>query len=140
MEPWENENPTQSHQGIENPNPPQPPNINIQIDEGLATLRSLVHELRGKEEPGRLSLATSLDSIVSSIASSQGKLTTISKHMARMFEFYRTRLDRNQVRDLNISKQDLRSLFIDPRTRVKPHVKKKRICMDWCIHPQFFDN
>jgi hypothetical protein len=30
-----------------------------------------------------------------------------------MFEFYKTRLDRNQVRDLGISKQDLVSLFID---------------------------
>jgi hypothetical protein len=140
MEPGDNENPTQSHQGIEHPNPQQPPNISIQIDEGLATLRSFVHELKGKEEPRRFSLATSLETIVSSIPSSQGKLTTISKHMARMFKLYNSRLDRNQVRDLNISKQNLMSLFIDPRTRVKPHVKKKCICMDWCIHPQFFDN
>jgi hypothetical protein len=39
----------QENQGEENPNPPQPPNINIQIDEGLATLRSLVNDLRGTE-------------------------------------------------------------------------------------------
>jgi hypothetical protein len=140
MEPKDNENCTQADQGPENPNPPQPPNINKQIDEGLATLRSLVHELRGTREPSRLSLATSLDAIVSSIASSQGKLTTISKYKSRMFEFYRTRLDRNQVRDLGISKQELMSLFIDPRSGQQPPVTKKHICIDWCIHPQILQN
>jgi hypothetical protein len=77
MEPKDNENCTQADQGHENPKPPQPPNINKQIDEGLATLRPLVHELRGTREPTKLSLATSLHIIVSSISSSQGKLTII---------------------------------------------------------------
>jgi hypothetical protein len=35
MEPKDNENRTQANQGEENPNPPQPPNINTQIDEGF---------------------------------------------------------------------------------------------------------
>jgi len=51
MEPRDNENCTQTHQDVENPNPSQLPSINTQIDEGLATLRSLVHELRGTKEP-----------------------------------------------------------------------------------------
>jgi len=87
-----------------------------------------------------LSLAISLDKIVSSIASAQGKLTTISKYEARIFKYYNTELDKNQVRDLNISKQDLMSLFIDPRYGVQPTFNKKHICMDWCIHLQFLDN
>jgi hypothetical protein len=140
MEPRDNENHPQANQGEENPNPPQPPNINIQIDEGLATLRSLVNDLRGTREPSRESLATSLDVIVRSIASAQGKLTSISEYRARMFEFYRTGLDRNQVRDLGISKQDLMSLFIDPRSGQQPPVTKKHICIDWCIHPQILQN
>jgi hypothetical protein len=78
MEPKDNENHTQVDQGEEKPNPPQPPNINAHTDEELATLRSLVHELRDTRKPSQLSLATSLDAIVSSIASAQGKLTTIS--------------------------------------------------------------
>jgi len=57
-----------------------------------------------------------------------------------MFEYYRTRLDKNQVRDFNILKQDLMSLFIDPRYGLQPPVNMKCICMDWCIHPQFSDN
>jgi hypothetical protein len=85
MKPRDNENYTQAHQGEENPNPPQPPNINTEIDEGLATLRSLVHELRGTKEPNRFSLATLLDAIVSSITSSERKLTTIYEYMDRMF-------------------------------------------------------
>jgi hypothetical protein len=47
MEHGDNQNPTHEHEGVENPNPPQTPNINTQIDEGLTTLRSIVHELRG---------------------------------------------------------------------------------------------
>jgi hypothetical protein len=103
-------------------------------------LRSIVHDLRGTREPSQLSLATSLDAIVSSIASSQGKLTSISEYRARMFDYYRTGLDKNQVRDLNITKQDLMSLFIDPRSGLQPPVNKRHICMDWCIHQQFRDN
>jgi hypothetical protein len=34
-----------------------------------------------------------------------------------MFDYFRMGLDKNQVRDLNISKQDLMTLFIDPRTQ-----------------------
>jgi hypothetical protein len=81
-----------------------------------------------------------LDTIVSSIASAQGKLTSISEYRARMFDYYRTDIDKNQVRDLNITKQDLMSLFIDPRTGLQPPVNKRCICMDWCIHQQFKDN
>jgi hypothetical protein len=103
-------------------------------------LRTLLNELRGTLEPSRELLATSLDVIVRSIASSQGKLNSISGYRARMFEFYKTELDRNQVRDLGISKQSLMSLSIDPRTRQQTLVNKKHICIDWCIHPQFNDN
>jgi hypothetical protein len=90
-------------------------NINTQINEGLATLRILVNELRGTREPSGESLATSLDVIVRSIAIAQGKLTSISEYRAIMFNFYNIRLDINQVRDFGISKQSLMSLFIDLR-------------------------
>jgi hypothetical protein len=80
MKPIGNVNHQPVDQGEENPNPPQPPNINTQIDEGLATLRTIVNQLRGMREPSRESLATSLNVIVRSIASSQGKLTSISEY------------------------------------------------------------
>jgi len=76
------------YQGPENSNPPQPPNINKHIDEGLATLMSLLHELRCTREPSKLSLATSLDAIISSIANSQGKLTIIYEYRFRMLESF----------------------------------------------------
>ena len=46
-----NQKPIQQHTGIENPNPLEPPNINIEIDEGLTYLRSIVCDLRGTREP-----------------------------------------------------------------------------------------
>ena len=102
MEPKDNVNNHPINHGEENPNPPQPPNIKTQIDEGLDTLKTLVNQLRGMKEPNRESLATSFDIILKSIASSQGNFTCISKYRARMFECYNKRLDRNQVGDLGI--------------------------------------
>jgi hypothetical protein len=117
MERGENVNRQLVYQSEENPYPLHPPNINTQIDEGFATLRTLVNQLRGTREPIRESLATSLDVIVRSIPSSQGKLTSISEYRERMFEYYNTGLDRNQVIDLGIYKKQLMSIFIDPRSR-----------------------
>jgi hypothetical protein len=44
------------------------------------------------------------------------------------------------VRDLQISKQDLMTLFIDPKTSLHPPMKKKCICMDWCTYQPFIDH
>ena len=41
MEPGDNVNHLEENQGEKNPNPPQPPNVNSQIDEGLFILRTL---------------------------------------------------------------------------------------------------
>ena len=130
MEPKDNVKCQPRDQGEENPNPQQPPNINTQIDEGLDTLRTLVNQLRGMGEPSRESLVTSLDTIMRSIASAQGKLTSISEYRVRMFEYYITGLDRKQVGDLGISKQQLMFIFIDPRSGKQPHITKKHICID----------
>jgi len=114
MEPRENENNPQENQGKENPKPPQPPNINIHIYERFTTLRSRVNDLMGTKEP--ILLATSFDVIMRSIRSDQWKLNSISEYKARMFEFYKTRLDINLVRDLGILKNDPMSPSIDPRS------------------------
>ena len=104
MELGENQKLTQPQEGTPNPNP-QPTNVNLEIDQGLMSLRSIVQELRSTRELSQFSMVTLLDVIVSSITSAQGKLTIISEYMSRMFKFYGTGLDRNQVRDLGISKQ-----------------------------------
>ena len=85
MEPRNTVNHPQVDQGEENTIPPQPPNINTQIDEGLATLRTLVNELRRTRELNKELLATSLDIIVRSIASAQGKLTSNYEYRAIIF-------------------------------------------------------
>lgn len=84
MEPKDNGKLPQENGGEENHNPPLPPNINIDTDEGLATLRSLVNDLRGTRETSQESLATSLDVIVRPIACPQAKLTYIYEYIYRM--------------------------------------------------------
>jgi hypothetical protein len=105
MEPGNNVNRPLADQWEQKPNPPKPPNINNEIDEGLDTLRTLVDQLRGTIKTSKVSLANSLGVIVRSTISSQGELTYISEYRKIMFDYYNTWLDRNQVRDLGISKQ-----------------------------------
>jgi hypothetical protein len=66
MDPGENPNQKSPHEDTPNPNP-QLENINIEIDVGLKSLITLIEDLQNTREPLRLSLATSLDTIVSSI-------------------------------------------------------------------------
>jgi hypothetical protein len=140
MEPGDNVNCSEENQGEKNPNPPQPPNVNSQIDEGLVILRTLEEQLRDTREPRRVSLATSLDIIVNSIASSQGKLTSIYDYREIMYEYYSTGLDKNQVKDLGISKQQILTIFRDPRNGQELPLTKKHLSIDWCIHPHISQN
>jgi hypothetical protein len=130
MEPRDNVNDSEENQEDQNPNPPQPPNVNTQIDEGLAILRTLEEQLSDTREPSRVSLATYLDIILNSNANAQGKLTFISDYRERMYDFYNIGLDKNQVKELCISKPQIISIFRDPRTRQEPPLTKKCISID----------
>jgi hypothetical protein len=90
MEPQENLNPSQENQEDQNSNPPLPPhNVNNEIDERLVILINLEER---KE-----------------------KLTSISYYKEIMYEYYSTGLDKNQIKEMNISKQQILSIFRDPR-------------------------
>ena len=141
IEPQENLNPSQENQEDKNPNPPQPPpNVNNEIDDGLVILRNLEEQLRETREPDRLSLATSLDIISQSIASAQGKLTYISDYREGMYGYYNTGLDKSQIKELGISKQQILSTFRDPRNGQELPLTRKHIYIGWCIHPQISQN
>jgi hypothetical protein len=140
MEARENVNRLEENQEYQNPNTPQQPNENTQIDEGLVILRTLEEQLRDTRDPSRVSLATSLDIIVNSNASSQGKLTYIFYYRERMYEYYSTSLDINQVKELGISKQQILSIFRDLRNGKELPLTKKCISIDWCIHPHISQN
>jgi hypothetical protein len=67
---------------IEIPNHnPQPPigDANTNTDNVIETLRNLIGSFRITKDPTHLSLATSLETIVSSISHDQGKTFDISK-------------------------------------------------------------
>jgi len=67
MEPRDNVNRSEENREKKS-NPPQPSNVNTQIDQKLVILRTLKEKLRDTRDPNRVSLATSLDVIVKSIA------------------------------------------------------------------------
>jgi hypothetical protein len=74
------------------------------------------------------------------IAISQGKLNYISDYRERMYEYYSIGLDRNRVRELDISKLQILSIFRDPINGKELPLNKKHISIIWCIHPQISQN
>jgi hypothetical protein len=96
----------------------------------LVILRTLEEQLRDTRDPSRVSLATSLDIIVKSIASSHGKLTSIYDYSERMYEYYNFGLEKNQVRDLAISEQKILTTFRDPRNGQALPLTKKSLSID----------
>jgi hypothetical protein len=66
MEPEEYPNQPSPQEYAPNPKP-QSTSINMEIDVGLRSLRIVIQELQNTKDPSRLSLATSLDTIVSII-------------------------------------------------------------------------
>lgn len=114
--------------------------ISWMINEGLKSLRDLSRQLRVTREPACLSLASSLDTMITLIQDTQSQLTNIIEYRTRMREFYNTRLSKEGVKDLNISKQELCSKFCNPRDNTVPPVTKRRICMDSCIYQPWRDH
>jgi hypothetical protein len=57
-----------------------------------------------------------------------------------MYKYYSTDLDRNQVKEMGISKQQILSIFRDPRNGKELPLTRNQISIDWCIHPQIIQN
>ena len=66
-----------------------------EINEGLQSLKDLSRQLRGTREPARLSLVSSLDTMIMSIEERQSQLTGITDYRTRMREFYSTDLSKD---------------------------------------------
>ena len=118
----------------------EPPKIDMEIETILGSLRYLCNGLKNTRDPTWLSLATSLEEITSSIPGSQGELANISNFRARMFEYYRTGLRKEKIRDRNISNKQLMTCFIIPRNGLNLSVTNKHIYMDWCSFQPFKDH
>jgi len=64
----------------------------------------------------------------------------LSQYRTRMRQHYASGLSKEEINNLQITKAQLYSKFIDPRTRQPPVVTKRRICMDWCTYQPWKDN
>ena len=87
----------------------------MEIDSGLRSLRTLCKESRNTRKPTRLSPKNLLEVVIYSIIDSQVKLTNMHDYIFMVFKYYRNGLNKNKLRDLNIMKQELMILFIDPK-------------------------
>lgn len=111
-----------------------------EINEELKSLKDHSRKLRVTRDPTRLSLASSLDTMIASIQETQSQIIGITDYRTRMREFYSTGLSKEGVKDQNISKQDLLSKFCNPIDTTVPPITKRRICMDRCIYQPWRDH
>ena len=91
----------------------------------LNQLRILSDELKNTRVPSRVSLATSLQNIIRSINSAHIKITNLSQYRDQMREKYENGISKEYIKDLNITKAQLWSKFIDLRTRQPLGVRKR---------------
>lgn len=74
-----------------------------------------------------MSLATSIQNIIDSINIVHGEITYLSQYRTRMRQHYATGLSKEEINNLQITKAQSYSKFIDPRTRQPPMMTKRRI-------------
>jgi hypothetical protein len=138
---------SETHQSEEEDNPlneefdeqlPQNPEDELHGD--LNELRILSDGLKNTREPSRVSLATSIQKIIDSINIAEGEITNLSQYRDRMREHYSNGMSKEAIKELDITKAQLWSKFIDPRTRQPPPVRKNRVCMDWCNYQPWIQN
>ena len=94
-----------------------PENPEDELHGDLNQLRILSDGLRNTREPSQISLATSIQNIIDSINIVHGEITYLSQYRTQMREHYATRLSKEDINNLQITKAQLYSKFIDPRTR-----------------------
>lgn len=111
-----------------------------QLHQDLNELRVLRDELKSTKEPSRVFLASSLQNIIESINIAHSEITNLSQYRARMREHYSIGMSKEQIKDLNINKAQLYSKFIVPSTGQPLDVRRRRVCMDWCIYQPWRDN
>jgi len=99
---------------------PQNEILENELQNNLSELKNLIHGLRNTWELTWLSLATSLDHYIKSIDHAYGQLLEKTEYKAEMREYYSTKLSKDQIKYLNITKFELYRKFTEPRTRQVP--------------------
>ena len=112
-----------------NPNPEGEQDRKSQIIAHLASLRRLSSSIRGGDCL-RESLANALDTIIDKIAEAQGDLYNISSYRESMRQYYFDGLSYKDIKNLNITKDQLFSLFRDPSTGLVPPTSGAHISID----------
>ena len=111
-----------------------------ELHEDLNQLRILSDELKNTKEPSQVSFATSLQKIIEPINIADSEITNLSEYRARMREHYGTGISKEDIKNLNITKDQLWRKFIDPRIGQPPDVRKRQACMDWCNYLPWREN
>ena len=76
----------------------------------------------------RLFLTTSLDNIIDSFHHTHSQLIDMTEYRDRMREFYSTGPGKDKIKYLNITKVNIYSMFIDPKTRANHPFPRRVVC------------
>jgi len=88
----------------------------------------------------RSMLAQSLESMLSNIDSISKQIYNWSEKRREFREYYTDKLSYEQVKNEQIKKLDLCSIFIDPQTNKPLPVTCKRFPIHWCNNQAIRDN
>ena len=85
-------------------------------------------------------LASNLDAMIETFSRSSNALNDIVSYRERKRQEYADGISYNEVKWLRITKEQIFSLFRDPRTGEIPDVRKAHISIEWCMYQPFIDN
>ena len=83
----------------------------------------------------RQSLAEALDTITKKNSNAQGDLYNISSYKESMRQYYSYGLIYKDIKKLNITKDQLFSLFQDLSNGLVPPTSRAHISIDWSVEP-----
>ena len=112
---------------------------NVEILIEISHLRGLSTAFSGNDRIRR-SLASTLDAIVETISLSRNILYDITSYRERKRQEYPDGLGYNAIKKLKITKENIFSLFRDPRTMEILNANRPHISIEWCTFQPFVDN
>lgn len=85
-------------------------------------------------------LASNLDAMIETFSRSSNALNDIVSYRERKWQEYADGISYNEVKRLRITKEQIFSLFRDPRMGEISDVRKAHIPIEWCTYQPFIDN
>lgn len=107
-----------------------------QLGQNTSKINRMIVKLKTSKIEHHQSLATSLETLSSGVIVVSTQITKWGSFRDRCRQFYADGLSYEGVKNINISKQQICSLFVDPKTSQSLPINVKRFPIHWCTNVQ----